>query len=118
MRLLAMGPLHHPWQPAFARRQLGTALFVHEPGAVLGFKPGEPGSNGGAGPLQKATDTEFIPALILAFHAREPGLIAVGMRMLGPQLQWGLRGQRAGLPEACRGFVIETIRTLAAHKPC
>src|SRR5262249_3910967 len=117
MGFLEMVHLDHAGQPDFARRRLGTAFFVHESGEVLGFKPGDPGINGRTGYLQKATDTELIPALIVEFHDLEPGLIAVGLGMIGPQLQLLLYGHRALVPEEFRGLVIKAIGTLAEHDP-
>jgi hypothetical protein len=84
---------------------------------VLGFKPGDPGINSRAGHLQKATDTELIPALRVEFHDLEPCLIAVGLRMIGPQLQLLLRRHRTLVPEEFHGFIIDGIRTLTKHNP-
>jgi hypothetical protein len=84
MGFLEMIHLHHPWEPDFARRLLGAAFFVDEPGKVLRLKPGNPRIHGRPGHVQKATDAEFVPALIIEFHNLEPCLIAIGMGMVGP----------------------------------
>ena len=117
MGFLEMIHLHHSWEPDFARRLLGAAFFVDEPGKVLRLKPGNPRIHGRPGHVHKATDAEFVPALIVEFHDLEPGLIAIGIGMVGPELELLLRGHGALLPEDFGGLVIEGIRALAEDNP-
>src|SRR5437870_4628382 len=58
---------------------------------------------------KKAADTERVPALIIALHDLEPRVVAIGMRMVGPQLQLGLCGHRTLVPQEFRGLVIQGI---------
>jgi hypothetical protein len=85
---------------------------------VLGLKPCDPGINGGPGHLQKAADTQLIPALIVEFDDLEACLIAVGMGMVGPQFQLLLRGHGTLLPQEFRRLVIERIGALTEDNPC
>src|SRR5438128_9684191 len=99
MGFLAMIPLHHPWEPDCAWRLLRAAFFVHEPGTVLRLKPGNPRIHGRPGDVQKATDAEFVPALIGEFHDVKPRLVAIRMGMGGPELELLRRRHGTLLPE-------------------
>ena len=84
MRLLEVIDLPHPGQPDFARGLLRATFFVHESGKVLSLKSRDPGIDGRPGDLQKAADTELIPALLGEFHDVEPRVITIGIGMIRP----------------------------------
>jgi hypothetical protein len=55
--------------------------------------------------------------LIVEFHDVEPRLVAIGLGMVGPQLELVLCGHRTLVPQDFGGFVIEGIGTLAEDNP-
>src|SRR5262245_37295868 len=63
MALLEVIHRHHDRKPHFGRR-LGAAFMVHEPGKMLGLEARDPPVHGRARDPEKATETDFVPALV------------------------------------------------------
>ena len=85
MALLEVIHLDHQREPDFPGCGVGGATLVLDPGKVFGFKAANPQVDRGTGHLQKATDTQLTPPLIVELDHLEAGLIALRVAVIRAQ---------------------------------
>jgi hypothetical protein len=90
MRFLEVIDLDHDGEPDLARR-LRARLLADEPGKVRGFKAANPLIDRGTRHMQKATDADFCPPLVVELDDLKAGLIAIGVAVVGVKGEFALR---------------------------
>jgi hypothetical protein len=111
MRLLQVVHLHHQRQPHLACRRMGRRALIYQSGEVFRFEASDPRIDRGAGHVQEAVNADFFPPPIIEGDDLHPGMIAIGLGVIVPQLQMPLTGDRTGLPERFHGLVINRHAT-------
>jgi hypothetical protein len=84
---------------------------------MFGLKTANPQVDRRTGHLQKAADTQLIPALIVQLDHLEAGVIALRMAVIRAERQLALYRSGALLPEPFDGFVINTVVALTLDDP-